>query len=306
MTLVSETKPSRSTAPSSARRPGRRTAVRRLRADADRHLREGSWTVTTERPKASISIPTTITAKPPNWWPDPANPAAPTSAAMARSTPTASPQPGALKPCATLSFSRAAASIWTTPATPSAPRGRQYLVHQSQDAHEPQPGTRPGRPPRGYRPAAGILDGPRPGPGRSGHGVPGADRVWDLRDQAAAHRWFEEYLQWLTHSKNGIEERRSGNNHASWWAVQVAAVPTLSKTARPNGPLSTTIATASSLSRSAPMAAPRARRSAPVRSLNSAFNLEAFAMLCRMAQAQGTDLWTMRPRNGAGIGTVVR
>ena len=129
--------------------------------------------------------------------------------------------------------------------------------------------------------------------------------AWDPKDQAAVRQWFEEYLQWLAHSKNGIEERRSGNNHASWWAVQVAAVATfvedhaaqqtafdyyrdrlLPRQIRADG--------------SAPREEVRAR------SLSySAFNLEAFAMLCRIARAHGTDLWTVRARNGAAIGTVI-
>ena len=53
-----------------------------------------------------------------------------------------------------------------------------------------------------------------------------AVRAWDPKDQAAVRRWFEEYLRWLTHSKNGIDARRSGDNNASWWTVQVAAVAT--------------------------------------------------------------------------------
>jgi hypothetical protein len=47
---------------------------------------------------------------------------------------------------------------------------------------------------------------------------------WDTKDQAAVHKWFEEYLHWLLTSKNAADERKSGNNHASWWAAEVAAV----------------------------------------------------------------------------------
>ena len=129
--------------------------------------------------------------------------------------------------------------------------------------------------------------------------------AWDPKDQAAVRRWFEEYLQWLTHSKNGIEERRSGNNHASWWAVQVAAVATFVEDHAAQQ-------TAFDYYRDRILPGQiRADGSAPreevrTRSLSySAFNLEAFAMLCRIAQAHGTDLWTVRARNGAAIGTVI-
>jgi Alginate lyase len=35
--------------------------------------------------------------------------------------------------------------------------------------------------------------------------------------------WFVEYLQWITTSKNGIDEREATNNHGSCWVMQVAA-----------------------------------------------------------------------------------
>jgi hypothetical protein len=35
-------------------------------------------------------------------------------------------------------------------------------------------------------------------------------------------KWFAEYLEWLTTSKNGQEERDAKNNHGTWWITQVA------------------------------------------------------------------------------------
>lgn len=34
--------------------------------------------------------------------------------------------------------------------------------------------------------------------------------------------WFASYLDWLTVSKKGIDERDNGNNHSTWWAAQTA------------------------------------------------------------------------------------
>src|SRR5437899_227465 len=48
--------------------------------------------------------------------------------------------------------------------------------------------------------------------------------AWDPKDRAAVRKWFDEYLHWLTESKNGLEEKNASNNHASWWTAQVAAV----------------------------------------------------------------------------------
>jgi hypothetical protein len=42
-------------------------------------------------------------------------------------------------------------------------------------------------------------------------------------DEARIKQWFADYLQWLTHSKNGMEERDARNNHGTCWLMQVAA-----------------------------------------------------------------------------------
>ncbi len=52
-------------------------AVRRLRADADRRMKEGPWTVTSERPKGVDLDLHDYYGEAPYWWPDPANPSGP-------------------------------------------------------------------------------------------------------------------------------------------------------------------------------------------------------------------------------------
>lgn len=42
------------------------------------------------------------------------------------------------------------------------------------------------------------------------------------RVQDGVRRWFADYLQWMTTSKNGIEERQAKNNHGTCWVLQVA------------------------------------------------------------------------------------
>ncbi len=44
----------------------------------------------------------------------------------------------------------------------------------------------------------------------------------EATDLRAIKKWFQDYLQWLTSSKNGIEEREQKNNHGAEWVMQVA------------------------------------------------------------------------------------
>ena len=41
-------------------------------------------------------------------------------------------------------------------------------------------------------------------------------------DEDGLRKWFAQYLDWLTTSKNGQEERDAKNNHGTWWVTQVA------------------------------------------------------------------------------------
>ncbi len=51
--------------------------VRRLRADADRRMKEGPWTVTTDRPKALELDAHDYYSEAPYYWPNPDNPSGP-------------------------------------------------------------------------------------------------------------------------------------------------------------------------------------------------------------------------------------
>jgi len=52
-------------------------------------------------------------------------------------------------------------------------------------------------------------------------------RALNMTELGGIIRWFTDYLQWLTTSKNGIEEREAKNNHGTCWVMQVAAFASL-------------------------------------------------------------------------------
>lgn len=45
---------------------------------------------------------------------------------------------------------------------------------------------------------------------------------WGPHDRAAVRDWFSSYLDWLTTSDHGHQERDTKNNHATCWALQAA------------------------------------------------------------------------------------
>jgi len=43
---------------------------------------------------------------------------------------------------------------------------------------------------------------------------------WSEKDQQEMVKWITDYLQWLRTSKNGIDEKKTKNNHAIWYDAQ--------------------------------------------------------------------------------------
>ena len=44
--------------------------------------------------------------------------------------------------------------------------------------------------------------------------------------------WFAAFAKWMTTSQKGLDEKKSGNNHATWWTAQVAAYSSLHRRRR--------------------------------------------------------------------------
>jgi len=104
-------------------------------------------------------------------------------------------------------------------------------------------------------------------------------------------QWLADYLDWLLTSKNGIEERDQGNNHGTWYDVQVAVLalycdkPAIAKT---------TLQRVKDLrlkqikeDGSQPHELKRTRTFD-----YSTMNLEAFLHLARLAEHVSMDLWS--------------
>jgi hypothetical protein len=283
-------------------------SVRRLRAEAEKRLKEGPWSVTYDRPPGLPLDVHDYYSEAPYWWPDPANPGGPYIRKDGQVNPARfiANRNELVAMCdAVFTLGTAAFLLDDNRYAQRAARviniwfvNSKTRMNPSLEYSQAVPGLNNGR-------GTGIIEGRCLIRAIQGMEFLAGTDAWDAKDQGAVRKWFEDYLHWLTQSRNGIEERASGNNHASWWTAQVAGVATFVEDAA-----SRDMAFAYYRDRLLPKqirpdgGAPR--EEARTRSLTySAFNLEALALTCRIAQVQGKDLWTVRARNGATIATII-
>jgi hypothetical protein len=281
--------------------------VRHLRAEAEHRLKDGPWTVTSERPQGVDIDVHDYYSQAPYWWPQD-DPKAP----YVRRDGQTNPNRFMANKNAINSMADAVFTLGTAAFMLDEPRYAQRAVRVIHMWFV-DPKTRM-NPSLEYAQAirnlnsgrgAGVLDGRVFIRAIQGMEFLAQTGQWDARDQAAVHKWFQEYLHWLSTSDHSMDEKNSGNNHATWWTAQVAAVATyvaddaaqkmawswyrdqiLPRQIRPDG--------------SAP------REEQRTKSLSySAFNLEAMVMTCRIAQVNGVDLWGVKSKSGATISTVI-
>jgi len=120
-------------------------------------------------------------------------------------------------------------------------------------------------------------------------------------ENKAIKQWFSDYLDWLTTSKNGIEERDAKNNHGTCWVMQVAEFAKLTgnqelmaycrdrfKTLLVPNQIATDGSFPQELRRTKPYS-------------YSLFNLEALAAVCQILSTPADNLWTFQLADGRGM-----
>jgi hypothetical protein len=283
-------------------------AVRRLRAEAEKRVKEGPWTVTSDRPVGVDLDPHDYYSEAPYWWPNPEDPNGPYIRRDGKFNPdrfvanhtALSSMCDAVFTLGTAAFllddarygQRAARMINTWFVNP------KTRMNPNLDHAQSIRGLDNGR-------GAGILDGR--GFIRAIQGMEFLSQAgaWDPKEQVAVRHWFEEYLRWLTQSRNGLDERNSGNNHASWWTAQVAAVASFVENKHEQD-LVFQFYRDHILPRQIRADGSAPREESRTRSLSySAFNAEALTMTCRIGQVAGVDLWSTTAKNGPTLATVI-
>lgn len=115
-------------------------------------------------------------------------------------------------------------------------------------------------------------------------------------------KWFADYLQWMTTSKNGLEEREAKNNHGTCWVMQVAAFAHLVGNKELLEFCRTrfkTVLVPNQIEKDGSFPQ-ELRRTKPYG--YSLFNLEAFATICQILSTEDDNLWKFETADGRGIG----
>jgi hypothetical protein len=283
-------------------------AVRRLRAEADKRVKEGPWTVTSDRPAGRDLDSHDYYSEAPYWWPNPENPAGQYIRRDGRVNPDRfMANRTALNAMCDAVFTLGSAAFFLDDARYGQRAARIVNAWFVNPKTRMNPSLEHARAVRGVDSgsAEGVLDGRFFIRAIQGMEFLAQAGAWDPKDQAAVRKWFEEYLHWLTQSKNGTDEKNSGNHHASWWTAQTAAVASFVEDKR-EGDMAFEFYRDHIFPRQIRADGAAPREEARTRSLSySAFNAEALTMTCRVAQVAGVDLWSARTRTGATLATVI-
>jgi hypothetical protein len=127
-----------------------------------------------------------------------------------------------------------------------------------------------------------------------------------MTDLGGVIQWFSEYVQWMTTSKNGTDERDAKNNHGTCWVMQVAAFARLVgneelldycrnrfKTVLIPNQIASDGRFPEELRRTKPYG-------------YSLFNLDAMTTICEILSTPRDNLWTFTLSDGRGVGGAVQ
>lgn len=287
-----------------AKDPRVQAAAERLRRDADARLKDGPWSVTFNRPKDRKIPVNDYYSEAPYWWPDPANPGGP----FIR-------KDGETNRARFLAnredLGRVSQAVFLLGTAAWLFDDQRYADHASKllAVWFVDPATRM-NPHLEYGQAiSGITDGRGIGIIDTTNliwavqGITFLDATgrWKPSDRVAVRKWFSDYLGWISTDKKGLDEKGNGNNHSSWWAAQAASYAVFLGDRDTQDAIwrmyrEELIPKQMLADGSCP------REESRTKSLGySAFNLDALAVVCRLAEKQGVDLWRFRAKNGAGM-----
>jgi hypothetical protein len=275
-----------------------------VRENAAAALKSGPWSVTTHRPPNVDAGPNDYYSEGPYWWPDPDDPKAPYIR-----------KDGERNPDRFMGNRRDLGDMCS--AVLALGMGAWMLNDKACGAHaarvlsmwflDPKTRMNPnleyGQAVRGHNTGrgTGLID--TVGMIQTVQGLWLLERagMLDARIGRGVRDWFAEFTKWMTTSKKGLDEKKSGNNHSTWWTAQVAAYASLTgdtETLKMAWDHYRTVLVPGEIEPDGSCP----REEARTNSLSySAMNLDAFSVLCRIAATNGVNLWTFRGPKGVGL-----
>ncbi|HWC96588.1 MAG TPA: alginate lyase family protein [Candidatus Sulfopaludibacter sp.] len=273
--------------------PERTALFARLAQEA---LASGPWSIASHRP-TGLPVnagPNDYVSEGPYWWPDPKNPAAPYIRKDGQRNPDrfqANRNDLGAICSATLALGLGA---WFLKNSACAPRANKVLEVWFLDPKTRMtPHLEHGQLTRGHDDGrgTGLID--TVSYIHLVQGIALLELAGGLDGSVAqgVREWFTAFARWMTTSKKGLAEKTSGNNHATWWTAQVASYSAFTGDAANlamcwNHCRKYLVPTEIKPDGSCP------REEERTNSLSySSMNLDAFAVLSRVAQMNGVDLW---------------
>ncbi|HSU19559.1 MAG TPA: alginate lyase family protein [Acidobacteriaceae bacterium] len=125
--------------------------------------------------------------------------------------------------------------------------------------------------------------------------------VMTREDADWVRRWFAEYTDWMTTSKNGLDERAAKNNHGTCWVAQVAEFARFTQDDAKVADCRERFRTVLLPNQIAPDGRLPLELARTKPYSYSLFDMDVLSLICQIASKPGDDLWTFTTADGRGI-----
>jgi hypothetical protein len=123
---------------------------------------------------------------------------------------------------------------------------------------------------------------------------------WTVADQRGLKSWIEAYMTWLLESPHGQAEAKNGNNHETWYDVQVASFALF--VGRRDVAVRVLEGARQRIAKQIEPDGRQPRELGRTRAWDySLFNLRAFLDLATIGDRVGVDLWSFRTADGRSL-----
>jgi hypothetical protein len=129
----------------------------------------------------------------------------------------------------------------------------------------------------------------------------GGSPSWTSADRDALKDWYKQFLGWMRTSPEGRQEANAGNNHGSWYDVELAAFALFTGD-RDLARQTVEAAKAKRIARQIEPDGSMPRELERTKSLDyTLFNLQALFHLATLGDRVGVDLWHHQTADGRGL-----